>query len=306
LGLLTAKLAKNYFLRNFAPLMNPQDSLPIPPSDSILPIWHRMNFFHDFKPETGDSLPVDSIGSNAIAPPPRFFTGHSVHPNGVEPIPRSQADSDWLYGSFALILFLIVLLRIAWPLQLKALFGAITFRFRSQPENRIFEFKPDLFSIIFMMIYSAIYSLLLMALLQGFNWLPLLHPGEAVQLFFALAFALLLLLIFKIALIAFTSRVFGLTIAGVFYQDHLLASGFISAAFMLPLVVINSFSASMVFVIMALIISIVLTVVRVFRMAGVRVATDSFSYLHFILYFCTLEILPLLIIGKILVIVLMG
>lgn len=286
--------------------MNPQDSLPIPLSDSILPIWHRMNFLQEFNPEPGDSLPVDSIGPKTAAPPPRFFTSQSMHSKDFEPVPRIKTDSDWLYGSFAMILFLIVLLRIAWPLQLKALFGAISFRFRSQPDQRVFEFKPDLFSVIFMLIYSSIYSLLLMSLLQGFNWLPALHPGDAVQIYFICALALLLLLIFKIALIAFTSRVFGLTIAGVFYQDHLLVSGFISAALMLPLVVINAFSASMVFVIMALIISIVLTIARVIRMAGVRVATDSFSYLHFILYFCTLEILPLLIIGKILVVVLMG
>jgi len=253
-----------------------------------------------------DSLSADSF-SLTIEPSVvhSFFTISVQNPGRLDQTPRKAIESDWLYGSFAIILFMIVLLRIFYPVQISRLIRTAIFPGKGQADTRVFEFRADTFSLLFLIIYSASFSLLAISSLTGFNWMPVYHPGDLVRLFFISSAGFLLLMLFKLLIIRFTSSVFHTQKTGMVYQDHLLISAFVTSALIIPFVVMNAFSASQGFLIGAFVIMAVMTIVRLIRVFPLGFAIESFSYVHFILYFCTLEILPLLIIGKVIVDVMM-
>ncbi|MFO7722487.1 MAG: DUF4271 domain-containing protein [Bacteroidales bacterium] len=213
--------------------------------------------------------------------------------------PRQAVESDWLYGSFAIILFMIVLLRIFYPLQISRLIRSAIFPGKGQADTRVFEFRTDTFSLLFLIIYSTSFGLLAVSSLAGFRWLPAFLPGDLARLFFLFSGGFLLVMLFKLLMIRFTSSVFRTQKAGLAYQDHMLISAFVTSALIIPFVVMNAFSASPGFLIGAFLIIAALAVIRLARVFPLGFTVESFSYVHFILYFCTLEILPLLFIGKI-------
>jgi len=297
-----AKLVKNLFLRTFAISMDQHDSTIRPTPENELPVWFLLDVRHQ------DTAQIVTVPDSATHPPgmswknPHFFKGNTVKILPDPPTVRPHHDQDWLYGSFAILLILIVLLRLTWPRHITRLFRSTLFPSKDNPEGRIFEFKFDSFSLVFMLIYGMTYSLLLVALLKDMQWIPKLQPQESVIMFFLFSLGFIALIGFKWTMAAISSAIFGVKKQGVFYRDHLLISGFVSAALILPFVVINVFSNSLVFLFIALTIMGISESVRLIRSFAAATGIGSFSYVHIIMYFCTLETVPLMIVGKILLI----
>lgn len=296
-----AKLVKMYFLRTFAGLMinnvNPANFS----SDSTLPVWQRLTVL------TGDTVAGDHDTSeisltedNPVKNTVSFFTDKGQQASGNNPHELPLYDNDWLYGSFAILLFLIVLLRITWPVHLNNLFRSALFPSKGKNENRLFEFRFNSFMVLFLLLYSITYSLLSLSVIVDFKLIPVIMDKEAPVLFFLFSLAFLILISFKILLSRFASWLLSShDDAGVFYRDHLLVSGFVSSAVLTPLIVVNAFSESAVFLYVAIVLIAVAEIVRVIRSVQAALVQGTFSWFHIFLYFCTLELMPLLIIGKI-------
>jgi hypothetical protein len=213
---------------------------------------------------------------------------------------RTYADQDWIYGSFAILLLLIVLIRITWRRELTNLFRAVIFPAKGSAETRPFEFATNSFSVLFMLIYSMTFSFLFISVTNELLFPQHLQTSEMSNLFFIVALGIFALMMLKLLMAWFTARVFQTLDAGQLYRDHLLLSAFTSAAAIIPLMVVNVFTPSMIPLIMALLIMVVSIGLRLFRMIYVGTALTPFSLVHVFLYFCTLEIIPLLLIGNLL------
>ncbi len=109
---------------------------------------------------------------------------------------------------------------------------------------------------------------------------------------------MLLLTVFKTISIRIAGSVFSTKNAALQYQDHMLISMFTSSTLIVPLLVVNAFSGSKVFLVSSLIILGGVSLVRLVRSLGISFQVTGYSPFHFLLYFCTLEILPLAILGK--------
>jgi hypothetical protein len=267
-------------------------------TDDAIPVWLQPGMQTLQAAIRRDTLISDSLALNTgPVASPRFFTSHTIDQFRPAQQLRNTNESNWLYGSFAIILLMIVLLRIFYPMQIARMLRTTVFPGKGKSDARLFEFRSDTFTLLFLMIYSTSLGLFALSALIGFKWLPASFPDQA-PVFFMISAAFLILLLYKLMVIRITSAIFQTREAGRLYQDHLLLSAFVTSALIIPLVVMNAFSASLVFLISASAIIILMSVVRVIRIATLGFAVESFRYVHFILYFCTLEILPLLLIGK--------
>jgi len=235
-----------------------------------------------------------------MSPPARFFSGQTVKLPFREPVVKTQPFNDWLYGSFALILLIIVILRLTWYRQIAQLFRSMVFPSKGASDTRVYEFRVNSFTVLFAIIYCMTYSLMVLGVAER------LGPGAGIEpekefiplLFFLVAAGFLMLLLVKLALAWGVARVFQVREAGQAYRDHLLLSAFSSAAVMIPLIVVNAFTTSPAFLIVTALLMITLIAVRLIRTVMVASRITPFSYIHIFLYFCTLEIIPLLVIGK--------
>jgi hypothetical protein len=270
-------------------------------ADGDIPVWLLPGMQPIYGvPGLHDSVPDDTLVQIAEPLATRsFFSESATGKSHRHPAPRVSVQNDWLYGSFVIILFMIVLLRIFYPMQISRLLRTAIFPGKGKSDARVFDFKADTFLLLFLAIYSASFGLLVVSFLAGFRWMPDVNPAAQSNLFFLISAGFLLFILFKLFVIWFTSSIFQTRTAGRFYQDHMLMSAFVTSALIIPLVVMNVFSASLVFLISAGVIIAFMALLRFTRILPFGFTIDSFSYIHFILYFCTLEILPLMIIGKI-------
>lgn len=279
--------------------MEAMEIVQIKLSDTTQPIWYR----HEFPGRSNTLLHDTAIDVNT-KPRESFFNTSQSPTTELKPVSMTVADKDWLYGSFAIVLLMIVVLRLLYPLRINKLFRTLLFPGKGKPDDRLFEFRFDLFTIFFIVIYSITFSLLVISFLNGFSWLPVMKSEETVQLFFMFAVSFCALLVLKIIVSRIAASIFSTKNQSEKYQDHLLVSAFTTSALIIPLIVVNVFSASTAFIFAAAIVLLATLTVRIFRTVSIVLDLGSFSHIHFILYFCTLEIIPLLIIGKIILMLL--
>lgn len=282
--------------------MNQHDSVITSTPEPDLPVWFRLDHLQNDTTWSGMNIDTLSSASSQNTQQKHFFTGSTVKILPDPPVQRPRMDQDWLYGSFAILLLMIVVLRLTWPRHINQLLRAIIFPMKDSSEGRLFQFRFDSFSVIFMLIYGMSYSLLLLSLLKDMQWIPQLHPQESAVLFFVFIPGFIGLIGMKWLMASVSASIFGIRQQAAFYKDHLLMSGFVSAALIIPLVVINAFSSSLVFLFIALVIMTISESFRLIRSFHVATGLHGFSYVHIILYFCTLETVPLIIAGKIILI----
>lgn len=281
------------------PLMIPDDTLRYNPADTTLPVWFRLDQYMYATAADTDSV-SGNPGTDTLlpaGPPPGFFTARGRTTEN-EPELRKEPDKDWIYGSFALILVMIFILRLLYATQINGMLRSFLFPGKMGAEGRVFEFRMNLFSVLFTLIYSLTFGLLIFSVLEGYHLLPPLQPSDATLIFFAVSAAVALMFILKITMIRFAGALFYTREPAMMYNDHLLISAFTTTTLIIPLLVINTFSSSPVFLIITLGVAVILALVRIFRAFGVGFLVRGYSLFHFILYFCTLEMLPLLILGK--------
>jgi hypothetical protein len=264
------------------------------------PVWYRLDSMLMPSPGRDSSSINDTLSLlNPSAQPQHLFYHAQIHPKtGEIARERKIQEIDWLYGSFSLILIMIVILRLLYASDVNRLLRSMIFPGKPGSDNRIFEFRMNLFTLFFVLIYCIGMGLLLIPALELFSGSSVSDLGQTTNLFFGATALMLLMLLVKIMMIRLAGAVFSTKVAALLYQDHLLLSISSTAALIIPLIVINTFSSSFVFLSVALVILAVNSLVRVYRSFLVSFQTTGYTLFHFLLYFCTLEILPLVILGK--------
>jgi hypothetical protein len=266
------------------------------------PVWYRLD---SFLVQTSTKQVPDSSYASPVGPTSsevRHFFHSTKTPmlKGNAAEDRRPAENDWLYGSFALILIMIVILRLLYASEVTRLLRSMIFPGKPGTDSRVFEFRFNLFTVLFMLIYSLSLGLLFLPAMELFPKFSLQFSETHLKtiIFFGTSAAAGLMIFLKIMLVRAAGAVFSTKDSALLYQDHMLISMFSTATLIIPLLVVNAFSSSIVFLVIALFFLAFFSFIRLVRSISISFSTSGYSLFHFLLYFCTLEILPLLILGK--------
>ncbi|MFZ4399604.1 MAG: DUF4271 domain-containing protein [Bacteroidales bacterium] len=238
-----------------------------------------------------------------IATRQSMFTDHQLKSHNSKIFVRNEESNDWIV--FLLLLCFSVL---AWILifsrkRVKQITKAC---YSNRTINQLFR-DGDLFkerlAIPFTIIYFISFSLFIFQ--TSHYYLNLKQFGLYTFLFYIKMLAIITGLYFLKQLISkFIGIVFKNNTATYFYLLNGLIYNIVSGIILLPLLLFMIFSQGVIssFAInISVFLLIVLSVVRYFRYIIIGVSYSKFSHFYFFLYLCTLEILPILIIIKIII-----
>jgi hypothetical protein len=223
-----------------------------------------------------------------------FFTEKSNQAYKNEALQSN--NTDWVYGSFALILLLIVLIRVFFAQSLKDLFSSLisNVKLKSfEKDGRIFK---ETFSYLFLLVYSIGIAFGLIMIINFFEILTFESDGQQMLVFFISFVAVFTFIILKTILILSSGVLFKTIDISIHYAVNMLVHSFITVSIFIPFLVLYYFSNIPAFLYISIAIYAIMLIVRLLKGIAIAIGNSIFSLFHLILYICTLEILPVLLI----------
>ncbi|MCX6231934.1 MAG: DUF4271 domain-containing protein [Bacteroidetes bacterium] len=244
-----------------------------------------------------------SVKKDSIFEPTRasMLTANQLHAAAVKPLANVQYTTDWI-----IIIFILSFSLFAWILsfsrkRLKQIFKAT---YANRTINQLIR-DGDLFkerlAFPFIIIYFSVFSLFIFQCAHFF--LNLKQWG-----FFSLSFYIRILFIIialhyvKQFVTKFIGNLFKNNNTAYIYQLNDFVFKIIIGIFLLPALLFSIYSASVISsftTYLCIIFVVVLYIFKLFRAALIGLSYSKFSHFYLFLYLCTLEILPILIIAKI-------
>jgi|GEM_PF-1207763 len=218
----------------------------------------------------------------------------------VNPIDRTQ-EADYIFY-LLLLVFLIIVIGVNRDFNyFENMFRAlVNYRLslqfaREQASNRTAA------SVLYTLLFNLLFALFLVRLLETVGVNSLLVAFEAGWLLLFIVISVIYSV--KYVFYKFIGRIFGLKEQASYYLSQVFLMNRILALLLLPALTILYYAPSeaaylvVIVLIVAVASAVVLRYVR-----GIRITSQVLgaNTLHFILYFCTVEILPTLIISKLL------
>ena len=207
-------------------------------------------------------------------------------------IPVNKLNSNFYFP--ILILDMILLIVVA-GLYRNHFFSTIRALFFSKDYQKI-ETKSSIIKHPLIVILFSVFILNLSLLFNVYSYRFLGISQN--NLFINLSIGIFVFYVLKIASIFFSAKIFALSNVGRIYVDYLLISisylaVFFSLVLWFDIYVGGKFIFEFTFAIIAII-----SLIRIFRAYSIIIPKSAFSPFHFFLYLCTVEILPLIVLGK--------
>jgi len=216
----------------------------------------------------------------------------SVEVNNVVYIPVKESNSNLYFSALVLDMILLIVIlglyRNHFFYTVRALFSSKDYQ---QIESKSSIIKHPLIVILFSMFIVNI-SLLIGVYANQFLGF---YSNEAL---FYLAIGLLGFYISKIIIVFFSAQIFDMSNVGRIYIDFLLISFSFLAVFFSLILWFDIYVGGKLFYGFSLVIIGLISLVRIFRTYRIIIPKSAFSPFHFFLYLCTVEILPLIVLGK--------
>lgn len=257
---------------------------------------------------TADSLKkyYDFSVYNYITPPPpqkqflqttSVFKPHNLEPKHPGPLAINQQNDDWITIVFLLCFFIFAWIQTSYSKRLSQIFHAVArphFVNQLEREGNIFKERITL-GLGFN--YYAVTSIFVYLIFNNFGFIP----AELNSLTFTgLVFTgLFLYQLLKSLAIQVSGIIFDTTEPARHYQLIILIFNYIIGIILLPVVIIAFYWNSVNTLIAGAIIVSLLLIYRVLRSILTGQDNKSYNLFYLFLYLCTLEILPLLLIFKV-------
>jgi hypothetical protein len=240
-----------------------------------------------------------SLLSPGVPPTPSFFTSHQLKTQGIRPLPFRQYQPDWILGLLLTCFILLAWVQVFYRRRLRQIIMApFSKRFLSQLVR-----DGDLFSERIALATGIIYlistSLLIFEL---YELILLKDTGRVLQgftLFAMISICVLGFWVFKIVLIRFLSFIFRTRQTTREYILNILIFNILTGIFLLPLLIFALYLKSIIFLWVCMLIFALFFLFRFTRGFLIGISITKFSYLFLFVYLCSLEILPLVILIKI-------
>jgi len=259
-------------------------------------------------PPAADSLKkyYDFSVYNYITPPPpqkqflqttSVFKPHNLEPKHPGPLAINQQPDDWITIVFLLCFFIFAWIQTSYSKRLNQILHAVARpHFVNQLERDGNLFKERI-TIGLGFNYYVVSSIFVYLIFKEFGFIP----AELNSLTFTgLVFTgLFLFQLLKSLAIQFSGIIFDTTEPARQYQLIILIFNYIIGIVLLPVVIIAFYWNSLNILIAGVIIVSFLIIYRILRSILTGHENKSYNLFYLFLYLCTLEILPLLVIFKV-------
>jgi hypothetical protein len=267
----------------------------IDPTDSVLskdlnPVFHRVSI--------DSTAEYQSLLSKGILPAKSFFTSHQLKINQFRPSQFNKYQPDWILGLLLACFILLAWVQVFYRRRLRQILMApYSRRFLSQLVR-----DGDLFSERIALATGVIYLVTLSLFIYQLNELVLVMDTGKLLRGFPL-FSLIIVLLFcfwilKIGLMRFLSFIFKTRQTTREYILNILIFNILTGIFLLPLLIFVVYMKSVIFLWICMIIFVLFFFFRFLRGFLIGISITKFSYVFLFVYLCSLEILPLMILMK--------
>ncbi len=274
-----------------------------------------VGFFDCCIPLTNESslIKVDSLQKfydfsvyNYITPPPAprqllettsVFAPHNLKPVSKGPQALNQHSMDWITMLLMVCLFIFAWVQASYAKRLKQIIrAAIQPYFINQLEREGSLFRERI-SLGLGFTFLLIVSVFVFLLFKTFGSLP---PVFSPQVFLLLIFSVLLLFqVIRSAFIYFSGFIFNTREASRMYQLNTLLFNHIIGIVLLPLTIMAFYLDSKALLSIGVVITTLLILYGFFRNILTGLANKNYNLFYLFLYLCTLEILPMLLLYKV-------
>jgi hypothetical protein len=244
-----------------------------------------------------------SVNSNAISiHDTSIFYGHTLKPIHENPIINSHSPSYWQEILLFIILAIFVLIRISEPKKILKIFISV---FSLQEAKQLFrqEFKlAKRISILMEIGFILVIAFLVQFTNQYFGLILITKSNLQQYLFFILVISLFYII--KFLIIHVLSYVTSSNELGKEYLFNVLIFSQTIGVVLFPFIVCLQFTKYPTewFLYPSLIICLGFYGLRTFRAFIISAVEQRIGIIYIILYLCTLEILPMLVLGKFLLV----
>ncbi|MEZ5199212.1 MAG: DUF4271 domain-containing protein [Bacteroidales bacterium] len=244
-----------------------------------------------------DSLFSSSGYQNEIKSKDHLFTTHNLSADSAQAVERPLVNSDWITIHLFICLGLIAWVQIFYRSRLKQIIKAFTGTrslYQLYREGNIFR---ERISIPLFMTFLISYSLFIYILIIKFSVSDLVGLS-GLKLFSEIMVIFLVSWFLKNLVISFIGTVF---------KNYLILTEFLLINFvfnilggliLIPIIILAIYLDSVEWVYGAVIIWLLVFLYRIIRELFTRLTYRNFSLFYRILYLCTFEIIPLLVITK--------
>jgi hypothetical protein len=248
---------------------------------------------------TDSTAEFQSLLSPARATGQSFFTSHQLRIGSIQSIPYTKYQPDWI---LALLLFCFVLLAWAQVFYRRRLRLILMAPFSKRFLNQLVR-EGDLFSERISIAAGLIYLLTTsLFIFEGYELVIVKdYRGllGGLPLFAMIGIFLLAFWILKTGMIQFLSFIFRTRNTSREYILNILIINILTGLVLLPLLVFAVYLKSVIFLWFCMIIFGLFFLFRFARGFLIGISITKFSYVFLFVYLCSLEILPLIVLVKV-------
>ncbi len=240
------------------------------------------------------SIKIDTLLKQSTS----FFGEHQLKTDLIAPKLLVQNSNDWwISGIILLCVSVFVLIKVLANKRFKQIFFAIFGPHYFHLLNREGNLFKERISVPLFVIYSLLISLLFyQTILIFFNYQDeLLNPFVLFSLIYA---SIIVLWSLKITFIKFIAKLFKEYQISIEYRTNVLVFNIITGVFLLPLLILIVYLKADIFFYSTFFIIGLLILFRFFRSMQIAISLKKISVFYIFLYFCSLEILPAIVIIK--------
>ncbi|HLN52490.1 MAG TPA: DUF4271 domain-containing protein [Lentimicrobium sp.] len=242
-------------------------------------------------------LPVND-SSQVIQEKPSIIFPYKVKPVQIAPQLRNTTNFDWLTGLFILCLILLVWIRYEGDKRVSALFKAVFAKHNMNQLLRDGDIVHERITPGLMFIYLISLASLLLIFVRKFG-AGYIWTDNTFILFSGLVSGLLILWLIKIASIRVTGKIFRTKNETDEYVVTNIIFNIATGLALFPFVFAGHYAENELSIYIGIGILILGNVLKFLRSIFVGLSAQSFPVIYLFLYLCTLEILPFLVMYKI-------
>ena len=243
---------------------------------------------------------------NYIAPAPTnrqfiqstsVFGKHSLSPIHPGPLPINRQSADWMTLVFIVCLFIIAWIQTFYPKRLQQIFRAAAQQHFVNQMEREGNLLRERITLGLGFIYYLLTSMFIFQLCSEYKFLP---TGINNFTFTSIIFATILLYqLLKSLLVYLSGIIFNTSESARNYQLNTLLFNHIIGIVLFPVVVLAFYWNSQVCLTFGIVSVSFILLYRLFRGVVIGLSNKNYNLFYLFLYLCTLEILPLLLLFKV-------
>jgi hypothetical protein len=232
-----------------------------------------------------------------LKPGPSIFTSHQLSPSPLGPRRIQSQSSDWIAILVILCLIIIAWVQTNYSKRLRQIIRSVALPYYVNQLEREGNLYNERITLGLGFIYLTSVSLLLYQFYQFFRIIDIGLPNLVIYLIIFLG--LIGYLIIKTLLIQGTGIIFKTLDQAHSYRLNALIFNHTTGLFLFPILLLTIYWQMSPFIWIALGLISILLIYRFLRSIIIGLSNTKFPVFYLILYLCTLEILPLLLLIKV-------